>query len=66
VNKAISWEDAMTKAPKDSKRRARFTIAGGSDKKFHFVKKGTQGSPQSSSAGHWRMTPSQNKLSGNF
>jgi hypothetical protein len=66
VNKAISQEDAMTKAKKDRKRQARFTTAGGSGKKFCFVKKGTQGPPQPSSAGHWRMTPSQNKPSGNF
>jgi hypothetical protein len=30
VNKATSQEDAMTKAQKDRKRRARFTTAGGS------------------------------------
>jgi hypothetical protein len=52
VNKAISQEDAMTKAQKDRKRQDGFTAAGGSSKKFHFVKKGTQGHSQSSSAGH--------------
>jgi hypothetical protein len=66
VNKAISQEDAMTKAQKDRKRQAGFTTAGGSGKKFFFVKKGIQGPPKSSSTGHWRVTPSQNKLSGNF
>jgi hypothetical protein len=66
VNKAISQEDAMTKAQKDRKRQTKFTNAGGPDKKFRFVKKGTQGPPQSSSTGHWRVTPSQNKPSGNF
>jgi hypothetical protein len=52
VNKAISQEDAMTKAQKDRKRQVGFTTDGGSGKKFCFVKKGTQGPPQSSSAGH--------------
>jgi hypothetical protein len=66
VTKAISQEDAMSKAQKDSKRQAGFTATGGSGKKFRFVKKGTQGPPQSSSTGHWRVTPSQNKPSGNF
>jgi hypothetical protein len=66
VNKAISEEDAMSKAQKDRKRQAGFTTTGGSGKKFRLVKKGTQGPPQSSSTGHWRVTPSQNKPSGNF
>jgi hypothetical protein len=66
VNKAISQEDAMFKARKDRKRQVGFTATGGSGKKFLFVKKGTQGPPQSSSTGHWRVTPSQNKPSGNF
>jgi hypothetical protein len=66
VNKAITQEDAMTKAKKERKRQARFTTASGSGKKFHFVKKGTRGHSQSPSAGHWRTTPSQNKSSGNF
>jgi hypothetical protein len=66
VNKAISQEDAMSKARKDRKRQAGFTATGGSGKKFRFVKKGTQGPPQSSSTGHWRVTPSQKKLFGNF
>jgi hypothetical protein len=66
VNKAISQEDAMTKAQKDRKRQAGFTTTGGSGKKFRFVKKVTQGPPRSSSTGHWRVTPSQNKPSGNF
>jgi hypothetical protein len=66
VNKTISQEDAMSKAQKDRKRQAGFTTTGGLGKKFCFIKKGTQGSPQSSSTGHWRVTPSQNKPSGNF
>jgi hypothetical protein len=49
----------MSKAQKDRKRQAGFTATGGSGKKFHFVKKSTQGPPQSSSTGHWRVTPSQ-------
>jgi hypothetical protein len=56
----------MTKAQKYRKRQARFTTTGGSGKKFRFVKKGTQGPPQSSLTGHWRVAPSQNKPSGNF
>jgi hypothetical protein len=52
VNKAISQEDAMSKAQEDRKRQAGFTATGGSSKKFRFVKKGTQGPPQSSSTGH--------------
>jgi hypothetical protein len=52
VNKAIFQEDSMSKAQKDRKRLARFTATDGSGKKFRFVKKGTQGPPQSSSAGH--------------
>jgi hypothetical protein len=66
VNKAISQEDAMSKAQRDRKRQAGFTTTGGSGKKFRFIKKGTQGPPHSSSTGHWRVTPSQNKPSGNF
>jgi hypothetical protein len=66
VNKAISQEDAMSKAQKDRKRQAGFTTTGGSGKKFHFVKKGTQDPPQSSSTRHWRVIPSQNKPPGNF
>jgi hypothetical protein len=49
VNKATSQEDAMSNAQKDRKRQAGFTATGGSGKKFRFVKKGTQGPPQSSS-----------------
>jgi hypothetical protein len=56
----------MTKAQKDTKRRAGFTATGGSGKKFRFVKKVTPGPPQSSSTRNWRVTLSQNKLSGNF
>jgi hypothetical protein len=56
----------MSKTQKDRKRQAGFTATGGSGKKFCFVKKGTQGPPQSSSTRHWRVTPSQNKPSGNF
>jgi hypothetical protein len=66
VNKAISQEDAMSKAQRDRKRQAEFTATGGSSKKFRFIKRSTQGPPQSSSTGHWRVTPSQNKPSGNF
>jgi hypothetical protein len=66
VNKAISQEDAMSKAQRDRKRQVGFTTTGGSGMKFRFIKKGTQGPPQSSSTGHWRVTPSQNKPSGNF
>jgi hypothetical protein len=66
VNKTISQEDAMSKAQRDRKRQAGFTATAGSGKKFRFIKKGTQGPPQSSSTGHWRVTPSQNKPSGNF
>jgi hypothetical protein len=56
----------MSNAQKDRKRQAGFTTTGGSGKKFRFVKKGTQGPPKSSSTRHWRVTPSQNKSSGNF
>jgi hypothetical protein len=66
VNKAISQEDAMFKAHRDRKRQARFTATGGLGKKSRFIKKATQGPPQSSSSGHWRVTPSQNNQSGNF
>jgi hypothetical protein len=66
VNKAISQEDAMSKAQRDRKRQAGFTTTGGSGKKFRFIKKGTQGPPQSSSTGHWRVTLSQNQPSRNF
>jgi hypothetical protein len=66
VNKAISQEDTMSKAQRDRKRQVGFTATGGSGKKFRFIKKGTQGPLQSSSTGHWRVTPSQNKPSGNF
>jgi hypothetical protein len=65
VNKAISQEDAISKAQKDRKRQAGFTANGGSGKKFCFVKKGTQDPPQSCSTGHWRVTLSQNKPSRN-
>jgi hypothetical protein len=52
VNKAISQEDAMTKAYEDRKRQVGLTTAGGPGKKFSFVKKGAQGPPQPSSTGH--------------
>jgi hypothetical protein len=39
VNKAISQEDAMSKAQRDRKRKAGFTTTGGSGKKFRFIKK---------------------------
>jgi hypothetical protein len=66
VNRANSQEDAMSKAQRDRKRQAGFTTTSGSVKKFRLIKKSTQGPPQSSSVGHWRVTPSQNKPSGNF
>jgi hypothetical protein len=56
----------MKKAQKDRKCQADFTSGSGSNKKFHFVKKHTHGSSQSSPSGQWRMTPSQNKPSRNF
>jgi hypothetical protein len=66
VNKAISQEDAMMKVQKEKKRHNEFASGIGSSKKFHFVKKNVHGSSQSSASGHWRMTPSQHKPSGNF
>jgi hypothetical protein len=66
VNKAISQEDAMMKVQKEKKRRNEFTSGDGSGKRFHFVKKNANGSSQSSASGHWRMTPSQHKPSGDF
>jgi hypothetical protein len=66
VNKAISQEDAMKKALKDRKHQADFTSRSGLNKQFRFVKKHTHGSSQSSPSGQWRMTPFQNKPSGNF
>jgi hypothetical protein len=41
VNKAISQEDAMSKAQRDRKRQGGFSTTGGSGKKFCFIKKGT-------------------------
>jgi hypothetical protein len=66
VNKAISQEDAMMKVQKEEKRHNEFASGIGSGKKFRFVKKNVHGSSQSSASGHWRMTPSQHKPSGNF
>jgi hypothetical protein len=66
VNKAISQEDAMMKVQKEKKRHTEFTSGIGSGKKFRFVKKNAHGSSQSFVSGHWRMTPSQHKPSGNF
>jgi hypothetical protein len=66
VNKAISEEDAMMKVQKEKKRQNEFTSRDGSGKKFLFVKKNALGSSQSSASGHWRMTPSSHKPSGNF
>jgi hypothetical protein len=66
VNKAISQEDAMMKVQKEKKRQNDFASGNGSGKKFRFVKKNVHGSSQSSASGHWRMTPSQHKPSGNF
>jgi hypothetical protein len=66
VNKAISQEDAMKKAQEDRKRQGEFTSGSESNKQLRFVKKRTQGSSQSSPSGQWRMTPFQDKPSGNF
>jgi hypothetical protein len=66
VNKAISQEDAMMKVLKEKKRYNEIASGIGSGKKFRFVKKNAHGSSQSSASGHWRMTPSQHKPSGNF
>jgi hypothetical protein len=66
VNKAISQEDAVMKVQKEKKRQNEFTLGDGAGKKFRFVKKNAHGSSQSSASGHWIMTPSQHKPSGNF
>jgi hypothetical protein len=66
VNKAISQEDAMMKVQKEKKSHNEFASGIGSGKRFRFVKKNAHGSFQSSAPGHWRMTPSQHKPSGNF
>jgi hypothetical protein len=66
VNKAISQEDAMMKVQKEKKRPNDFASGDGSGKKFRFIKKNAHGSSQSSASGHWRMTPSSHKPSGNF
>jgi hypothetical protein len=66
VNKAISSEDAMMKVQKEKKRQNDFASGDGSGKKFCFVKKNAHGSFQSSASGHWRMTLSSHKPSGNF
>jgi hypothetical protein len=66
VNKAISQEDAIMKVQKEKKRQNDFVSGDGSGKKFRFVKKNANGSSQSSASGHWRMTPSQHKPSGNY
>jgi hypothetical protein len=66
VNKAISQEDAMMKVQKEKKRQNEFTSSDGSGKKFRFVNKNAHSSPQSSTSGHWRVTPSQQKPSGHF
>jgi hypothetical protein len=66
VNKAISQEDAMMKVQKEKKRQNDFSSGDGSGKKIHFVKKNAHGSSQSSASGHWRMTPSPHKPSGNL
>jgi hypothetical protein len=66
VNKAISQKDAMMKVQKEKKRHKEFASGIGSGKKFRFIKKNAHGSSQSSASGHWRMTPSQHKPSGNF
>jgi hypothetical protein len=66
VNKAISQEDAMLKVQKEKKRKNDFASGDGLDKKFCFVKKNVHDSSQSSASGHWKVTPSQHKPSGNF
>jgi hypothetical protein len=66
VNKAISQEDAMKKAQENRKRQANFTSGSESSKQFRFVKKRTHGSSQSSPSGQWRLTPLQDKPSGNL
>jgi hypothetical protein len=66
VNKVISQEDAMMKVQKEKKMHNEFASGIGSGKKFRFVKKNAHDSSQSSASGHWRMTPSQHKPSGNF
>jgi hypothetical protein len=66
VNKSLSQEDAMMKVQKEKKRHNEFASFTGSGKKFRFVKKNAHGSSQSFASGHWRMTPSQYKPSGNF
>jgi hypothetical protein len=66
VNKAISQKDAMKKAQKDKKRQAEFTSGSESSKQFRFVKKHTHEFSQSSPSRQWRMTPLQDKPSGNL
>jgi hypothetical protein len=66
VNKAISQDDAMMKVQKEKKRQNDFSSGDGSGNKFRFVKKNVHGSSQSSASGHWRMTSSPHKPSGNF
>jgi hypothetical protein len=66
VNKAISQEDAMMKVQKQKKRQNDFASGDASGMKFRFIKKNAHGSSQSSASGHWIMTPSQHKPSGNF
>jgi hypothetical protein len=66
VNKAISQEDAMTKAHRDKKRQAGVASGSGTNKKFRFVKKNVPNPSQQSSTGRWTMKPSQGKPSGNF
>jgi hypothetical protein len=66
VNKAISQDDAMMKVQKEKKRHNDFASGDGSGKKFRFVKKNAHETSQSSASGHWRVTPSQHKPSGNF
>jgi hypothetical protein len=56
----------MKKAQEDRKRQADFTSGSESSKQFRFVKKRTYGSSQSSPSGQWRMTPLQDKPSGNL
>jgi hypothetical protein len=58
VNKAISQEDAMKKAPRDKKRQTGFASGSETNKKFCFVKKNDPNSSQQSSTRRCTMKPS--------
>jgi hypothetical protein len=55
----------MIKVWKEKKRQNDIASGDGSGKKFRFIKKNAHGSSQTSASGHWRVTPSQHKHSGN-